>query len=247
MSQELMSHHPIKNTVDFEVWHSVADLIGRLAGKHCEIVLHDLADPVHSVIYVVNGHVTGRAVGQGFRHLVVEMLRNEAQNPEKDLLDDWWFEHEGKLIRSMTLLIRNAKGELAGALCVNQDVTFANQAFDVLKSLLPGLAGTKVDIHAPSQSIDLPQDNAAPAKHEDARETVLQTVFRLIDGIAKDARPEGQILSRSERLKVLEYMDSREVFLVKGSIERAAQALGISKVTVYSDLDALHRQKNKSS
>ncbi len=242
-----MPQNLFKTAIDFNPWRAVADLIGRLAGQSCEIVLHDLVDPVHSVIYVVNGHVTGRAVGQGFRHLVVEMLRNEAQNPDKDLLDDWWFEHEGKLIRSMTLLIRNTEGKLVGALCVNQDVTFANQAFDVLKSLLPGLAGAKVDVHAPSQGVGLPQEKAVYTQHEDVRETVLQTVFRLIDGIVKDARPEGQILSRSERLKVLDYMDSREVFLVKGAIERAAQALGISKVTVYSDLDTLHRQKNKQS
>lgn len=235
-----------KNSIDFSLWRSIADLIGRLVGNNCEVVLHDLAEPVHSVIYVVNGHVTGRAVGQGFRHLVVEMLRNQAQNPDKDLLDDWWFEHEGKLIRSMTLLIRNEQGKLVGALCVNQDVTLADRAVETLKMLLPGLADVKVDLRAPQPSAALSEDEAS-TNHDDTRETVLQTVFRLIDGIAQDARPQGQTLSRSERLKVLDYMDTREVFLVKGAVERAAKALGISKVTVYSDLDALHRQKSKQS
>lgn len=245
------------SAVDLSIWRPVAELIARVAGPTCEVVLHDLSDPVHSVVHVVNGHVTRRAVGQGFRHLVVEMLRNEAQNKERDLLEPWWFHHGGKLIRSMTLLIRGESGELIGALCVNQDVTQASQTFDALKTLLPGLSRVQIDASAAgAEGVGpAPQDSGAMTPNQTQattvpntpRESVLQTVFRLIDGIAREARPNGEVLTRSQRLNVLSYMDEREVFLVKGSIERAAQCLGISKVTVYSDLDALHRQENGKS
>lgn len=40
-------------------------------------------------------------------------------------------------------------------------------------------------------------------------------------------------------------MQDRGVFLVKGALEYAADKLGISKVTVYSDLDALKRRKTE--
>ena len=58
---------------------ATADLIGRTAGSKTEVVLHDLADPLHSVVYVVNGTVTDRRVGQGLLHLVTEMLTAQAR------------------------------------------------------------------------------------------------------------------------------------------------------------------------
>ena len=233
-----------QSLLNADIWRTVADLIARVAGNTCEVVLHDLADPVHSVIYVVNGHVTGRAVGQGFRHLVVEMLQNEAQNRNRDLLNDWWFEYEDKLIRSMTLLIRDSEGELVGALCVNQDVTLANRTLDVIKEVLPGLAEVRISLSTSGQ-----KQFVRPQTEQKTQtgQTVLKTVIRLIDGIVLQARSKGETLTRAQRLKVLENMDRREVFLVKGAIEYVAQVLGVSKVTVYSDLDALHRQKNKQS
>ena len=36
-------------------------------------------------------------------------------------------------------------------------------------------------------------------------------------------------------------LKERDVFLLKGSIEELARLLGLSKVTIYSDLDALRR------
>ncbi len=142
-------------------WRTAADLIGRVGGASCEVVLHDLADPVHSVVYVVNGVITNRRVGQGFRHLIVEMLYSAAEKEGGgDLLKDWWFRHEGRLIRCVTQLIRSESGELIGALCVNQDVTDDLQVFERLKTLLPGLAGETL----PSSSRPPPTARCSPRR-----------------------------------------------------------------------------------
>lgn len=56
-------------------YEDVMKLLAAFSGPNCEVVLHDLSDPVHSVVRVENGEVTGRAVGQGLRHLVPNLLR----------------------------------------------------------------------------------------------------------------------------------------------------------------------------
>lgn len=56
-------------------YEDVMKLLAAFSGPNCEVVLHDLSDPVHSVVRVENGEVTGRAVGQGLRHLVPMMRR----------------------------------------------------------------------------------------------------------------------------------------------------------------------------
>ena len=45
-------------------------------GEGCEVVIHDLKvkDPDHSIVWIENGHVTGRKVGDGPSHVVLEAL-----------------------------------------------------------------------------------------------------------------------------------------------------------------------------
>lgn len=63
---------------------AVAELIARTF-PDAEVVLHDMAMPQHSVIYVANGNVTGRKVGQTFHHLIEKAVF--AGNPEDGIVD----------------------------------------------------------------------------------------------------------------------------------------------------------------
>ena len=237
-------------------WQAVAELIAQVGGVTCEAVLHDLSDPVHSVIYVVNGTVTDRQIGQGFRHLVKEMLLAQATDPQgSDVLSDWWFHWQEKLIRCVTLLIRDPSGQLIGALCVNQDVTLEYQEFGRIKRLLPGLAGVTPDLSEAEQfclntqnneriSTEVTQEkSSSDAGFIAPKESVLDAVYGLIDRIVSESQSsdEGGLRSKNARLDVLRFMDTRGVFLVKGAIEHAAEQLGVSKVIVYSDLDQIRR------
>ena len=114
----------------------VADLLVRTFAD-CEVVLHDLTVPQRSVVYVANPVVTGRKVGESFEHLIEEAIK--AGNPEDGILANYYFEKNGRLIRSSTLLIRDDSERLVGALCINLDTRAATQAMDYLSSLLPGL------------------------------------------------------------------------------------------------------------
>ena len=47
-------------------------------GPDCEIVIHDLKtnDPEHSIVYIENGHVTGRGIGDGPSNAVFDVIRH---------------------------------------------------------------------------------------------------------------------------------------------------------------------------
>jgi len=98
----------------------MADMLAATFGDECEVVLHDIADPEHSVVYVANGTVTGREIGQGFEHFVKNTI-----------------EHGVKLIRTSSVLIRDDDGRLLGALCINLDMTRTQQQIDYLKAFMP--------------------------------------------------------------------------------------------------------------
>lgn len=212
---------------------SVAELIARTF-PNAEVVLHDLSMPQHSVIYVANGSVTGRKVGQTFHHLIEKAVF--AGNPEDGVVDNYFFKKDDKLIRSSSLLIRDEKHELIGALCINIDTTQAAALLNLAQGLLHGTKNEMCDLTQASNAYD--KNDSAPAKEESVR----QFVNNMIDSMINELNASGK-QSREDRLELIRFMDERGVFLVKGSMEYVAGKLGLSKVTLYGYLDKIHGKR----
>ena len=151
---------------------SIADMLTQTFGSDCEVVLHDLNDPEHSVVYVSNGTVTGRRPGDSFDQLVRQVILSDGR--KDDYAANYYFTApNGKRIRSSTVFIRDADGRLEGE--------------NLMDNVLSGC--------------------------------------------------DVQSLSREARIAKVRFMDEKGVFLMKGSIEKAAEKLGVNKVTIYSYLD----------
>ena len=59
---------------EFEFAKRMAKGLAGQFGRNCEVVIHDLreTDTEHSIVYIENGHVTGRSIGDGPSHIVLE-------------------------------------------------------------------------------------------------------------------------------------------------------------------------------
>ena len=218
---------------------SVAELIARTF-PNAEVVLHDLSKPQHSVVYVANNSVTGRKVGQTFHHLIEKAVF--AGNPADGVVDNYFFKKEGKQIRSSSLLIRNEAGELIGALCINVDVTAAQQIIDLASGLLQGRAkGENFKSDLSDSACTLP---AVSANFEalEKEQSVQHFVNNMVDSMINELNADGK-KTKEDRLELIRFMDERGVFLVKGSMEYVAGKLGLSKVTLYGYLDKIHGKR----
>lgn len=218
-------------------WIRFADALARMQGPSTEIVLHDLTNLAHSVVYVVNGDITDRKVGQGVRHLVPEMLTSHEGKP----IGPWWFRYRTKLIRATTELIYDKAGEIIGALCVNEDVTGEERLFLSLEGRLPGLTMTDLKADGDTAGLIKPEISVKDAELSGKPDSVRKTVFRLISETAAQKAYAEAKTNRDVRRRLVRDLKERDVFLLKGSIEELARLLGLSKVTIYSDLDALRR------
>ena len=60
----------------------LANDIASQFGPDCEVVIHDLktTEPEHSIVFIVNGHVTNRDVGDGPSSAVFDAIRNIRQD-----------------------------------------------------------------------------------------------------------------------------------------------------------------------
>ncbi|RNB58729.1 transcriptional regulator [Brevibacillus gelatini] len=200
----------------------VADAIARTFGRNCEVVLHDLSSPQASVIYTANNHVTGSAIGESFHPLLTQVLLS--QKLQNDVVANYRTETEdGRTIKSTTALIRNAKGEAIGAFCINIDIQ--------------PLVHTRAFIED-----FIRMDEEPPAREEvDGVQNVWEIVEKIIAQMISGKDVEK--IDKSEKLRIVQFMDKKGVFLIKGALEKVASELKVSKVTMYSYLDELRKSE----
>lgn len=187
----------------------IAETIGKTFGNRCEVVLHDLTIPEKSVVYTVNGDVTGRREGQTFDRLVRSVLLNK--NFTRDYAVNYTFETEdGRRIKSSSSLVRDEAGEVVGVFCVNYDITFMKTLHDELELFLP-----------------MQEDSSVICPEMAADQDVTTVVDTLIDNIVSSRKKQG--LTKQDNLEMIRFMDDKGIFLVKGGDRQGGRLHGAFK------------------
>ncbi len=206
----------------------IADVIAKTFGSDCEVVIHDLTIPQNSVVYTINNHVTGRQVGQSFNHLITDVLLS--QNFTNDYSANYYFHtDDGRLIKSSTVLIRDQDKKVKGALCINVDTTKITENINWLSSLIPQVPNKLADTTSHLEK-SYEMDHISEVANE------------LIDKIIGNKPVEK--LRRDEKIEMIRFMEQKGIFLIRGTIDRVAEKLKISKVTVYSYIDEIKEKHN---
>lgn len=133
-------------------------------------------------------------------------------------------------VRASTLFLKNDDGSLAGFLTVNVPVEELLKARDLLDALINGIelpGGASGSVHAPPPQPDLFN------RYEGVTVMVEDIIQAVTDeNLARFGVPAERLTS-TERQKIVQDLDRRGVFLVKGSIAEVAKRLGCSEVTIY--------------
>ncbi|GAA2659136.1 MULTISPECIES: transcriptional regulator [Actinosynnema] len=183
-------------------------------GRSCEVVLHDYRVPEHSVVAVA-GEVTGRHVGGAMSEIGLSVLaRGDDAEP---IVGQLTRTPSGRLVKSSTLPLRDARGRVFGALCVNLDATALQQVGDLLSDLLGGTA------------------QPMPTTFTDDVEQVLDAVIRA------ETPGDPAALPRADRLPLIAALDRRGVFRLRGAAPKVAARLGVSRASLYADLAECRR------
>ena len=111
----------------------IEDLV-KAIGIPCEVVLHNLRDPSHSIIAIA-GDITGREVGSPLTDLGLRLLR--LGRLKENLIAYSTTTPDGRPLRSSTLYIRDENDEVIGSLCINVDLTYWNMMNKLMTSLRP--------------------------------------------------------------------------------------------------------------
>ena len=93
-------------------------------GPNCEVVIHEISDKsaYSSIVAIENGHVTGRKVGDGPSHVVLEQLGHE-DDSVRDQFGYLTRTKDGKILKSTSVYIRDETGRVAAILGINYDIS----------------------------------------------------------------------------------------------------------------------------
>ena len=192
--------------------------ISRQFGPNCEVVVHDLDsnDPNSSIVAIENGHVTGRKVGDGPSHVVLEALRSGRENLT-DHLSYLTRTKDGKILKSSTIYVRDDDGEAIGIFAINYDITLMLAMEENLKQF------TATD-----------QDQREPERISRNGGDLLD---ELIEQSVKIVGKPVALMTKEDKVKAIQFLNETGAFLITKSGDKVCRFFGISKYTLYSYID----------
>ncbi|MER7878442.1 PAS domain-containing protein [Streptomyces solisilvae] len=211
---------------------SLIEPLGITLPPSSEIILHDLSRLPNSIV-AVYGNVTGRRVGDPATTYLLE--RAAAGRLRDDLgyetrLDD------GRTLRSSTMIIRDVSGDLVAALCVNVDISVWLQVQQIASTMTFTQAKLAVKSLTPPGRVNGGHD---PRSRERFPRDVDELANYLIDDAIRCTGVDVVKMKKKHKIQVVGLLQSKRIFLIKNSVEKVADALGVTRFTIYNYLNEL--------
>ncbi|EMN0827442.1 PAS domain-containing protein [Providencia rettgeri] len=175
----------------------------------CEVVVHDLKKPEHSILSIHN-NLSGRQIGEPTTELGLARI----ESPDFPIIIANYTNQftDGRPVKSTSIGIKDDSGQYVAALCLNLDMTL----FRGMQSML-------------SQFIEV--GNSPIKEHIEPNGT--EAIRIRIDQYAASLATTARTLKVEERKNLIEILRNEGLLDVKKAMETVAQHLGISRASVY--------------
>lgn len=196
----------------------IANAIASEFGSDCEVVIHDLKSQnlEQSIVYIVNGHVTNRKIGDGPSAIVLNTLQ---KNPES-LVDEPGYllkTSDGRILKSSTSFIRDEDGSIHYIFGINHDIT----KLTIMESALHELT-TPVNKEKKPQKVN-----------RSVNELLEQLIEQSVELVGKPVA----LMNKEDKVKAIQFLNDQGAFLITKSGDKVSNYFGISKYTLYSYID----------
>lgn len=197
-----------------ETLKRVAEGVVAVVGPHCEVVVHDFGDLEHSVVAIA-GSVTGRKPGAPVPDLSFTAGELDCHTPDQ-------LNYHSKIgprsLQSSTIFIRDAENRPVGAVCINVDYSDQLQVRDLLEKLTTPVRESSEMVVSDTFARDIDELielAVASFLHQEA-----------IAGVAA--------MSHDEKLRLIQRVEERGLFQIRGAVNRLADILSVSRASIYN-------------
>jgi predicted transcriptional regulator YheO len=205
-----------------ELLTQIAHGVAAHFGNACEVVIHDLRkeDIESSIVYIENGHVSSRKLGDGPSEIVLQTL-NRDPSSLKDRLSYLTRTDDGRILKSSTIYIRGKDNTIDYILALNYDITGLLTVDNALKSLI--------------STAEMSMEDRQPRKITHNVNELLDTLIE--NSVALVGKPVA-LMSKDDKITAIQYLNDAGAFLITKSGDKVSNYFGISKFTLYSYMDA---------
>lgn len=243
----------LENQMIMNQYIKITEFMGRLLGRDYEIVLHSLEDVDHSIVAIANNYISGREIGGPLTNVALQIISDKSYMTHDFRAHYAGVSKDGKRLASSTLFIKNSSNELIGLLCVNFDPSRYEQISEMLLALRhvdPYIdANFQFDESLANLVTEIPEKSTTQPPREE-----VETFFNSTDAVTKDFAHQAMVelgitsdrLTADEKIKIVEKMNERGAFLMKGAVKEAAEVLDCSQATVYRYLAEIRERKDQS-
>ncbi|MGP1418306.1 MAG: helix-turn-helix domain-containing protein [Sphaerochaetaceae bacterium] len=184
--------------------------------EDCELILYDFSGGAASIVEYCNNRQCRMAC---LPDQTPESIAQRANGG--DVFNEIRMASGGHVIKTSIIFFHEDSGSLCGALCLNHDITELVN-FNRLLGAFSGARNSSTE----SEAACHPQDVAG------FLDCLIREAQRYVGKKPSD-------LNKDERFSFLEYLDSHGAFQISKSSVIISDLLGISKFTLYSDLDRI--------
>ncbi len=192
----------------------LVDLIAEAFGKNCEVALFEMSSN-NSIIYIANGHVTGRKVGDTMRQHEITSIQNV--NGHNKVLNYSSTTKEGRTLKSSMYFIKNDSEQNIGCLCINFDVSDLVVASKALENLL---------------SIGQCQTN-------NVKDNINDILIDIVNSTLNSIGIPISYLNKDDKVEIVKKLNDKGLFLIKGAVDYVAERLCVSRYTIYNYLEEI--------
>ena len=196
--------------------------LAKALGPDTEVVLHDLNQLPNSIVAIA-GNLTGRREGGPATNLLLKLLREGDKNNLLNVRSDT---PNGRILRSSTLFLKDEKGHAVGCLCFNTDVTNGLEIRNFISKHFIGIEAEEKDsvTKEPSELFS-----------QDVEELKREMVRKAVESVGVPV----SLMRKEHKLQVTRALDDAGLFLIRGSAEYVAQALSVTRYTIYNYRDSI--------
>jgi len=190
-------------------------------GKNCEAVLHDIKNPQNSIIAITNGHVSGRTLGGPMSEYGLTVMKKAKF--DENIINYMKKTPDGRILKSSLMYIKDENGEVIGFLCINFDISEITIVSNILNNFIDVKNG------------DLNESSGEESFGSTIYDVLNSIVNKTLDTTGKPVA----YMSKEEKVKIVEILDDKGVFLVKGAVDYIAKVLCVSRYTIYNYLEEI--------
>jgi predicted transcriptional regulator YheO len=208
------------NRILFDQAIRTAEILHKMFGANCEVVVHDFSNLEESLIHV-SGTITNRKIGSPATDLILKEFKKK-DSDIKDIPNYSTTSKNGVTMKSSTVFIRDFQDKVIGALCINFNISFLSQV--------------SKDLH------DFLEFEETHAATENFYTTVHDVIEEMIKQVIQEFNKPPLLLELDEKVEVVRRLEEKGAFLIKGATEYLAAVMGVSKFTVYNYLQKIRAQ-----